>query len=148
MRLRFIGVSGSLGLQFGQIYRLSVEPWNNGILITAPVRCPYESDDAFWRNWVHPMVELRTVMEARGRDLREQHLPRRPTNLSRETNSEVHNNLVTSGPTSEREDRPDAGSVVDERGGLSTEAPGVLDHDASDRSRNDEESSRSGDASG
>lgn len=74
MRLRFIGLNGSMGLKFGQIYRLSVEPWNNGTMITAPVRCPYESDDAFWRNWAHPDEELRAVMEARGRELRKIHI--------------------------------------------------------------------------
>jgi hypothetical protein len=55
MRLRFIGRDGSLGLRHGQVYRLSVRPWReDGVYITFPVPCPYDTDEAFWRNWEIP----------------------------------------------------------------------------------------------
>jgi hypothetical protein len=77
MDLRFIGQSGSMGLKFGQIYRVSVKPYKHtGVMMTVPVHCPYDTQDGFWRNWAHPREELRTVMEARGRELRDIHIPR------------------------------------------------------------------------
>lgn len=75
MRLRFIGLNGSMGLKFGQIYRLTVHPWHNGVRVTSPVICPYDSDASFWRNWAHPNEDIRVVMEARGRELRRIHIP-------------------------------------------------------------------------
>lgn len=75
MRLRFIGQNGSMGLVFGKVYRLKIEPWNNGVQITAPRVCPYASDEAFWRNWAHPAEDIRGMMEARGAELRKIHIP-------------------------------------------------------------------------
>jgi hypothetical protein len=63
-----------MGLKFGQIYRLTVHPWKNGVRVTSPIVCPYESENSFWKNWAHPDEELRTVMEARGRELRAIHI--------------------------------------------------------------------------
>jgi hypothetical protein len=74
VRLRFIGQNGSMGLKFGQIYRLDLRNWKNGIRIVSPVVCPYDSDKAFWKNWAHPDEELRAVLEARGRELRKIHI--------------------------------------------------------------------------
>ena len=75
MRLRFIGLNGSMNLQFGTVYRVTVHPWKNGVRVTSPVICPYDSEKSFWRNWAHPDEDLRTIMEARGRELREIHIP-------------------------------------------------------------------------
>lgn len=74
MRLRFIGLNGSMGLHFGQIYRVTVHPWKNGVRITSPVVCPYDSDKGFWQNWAHPDEDLRTVMESKGKELRHIHI--------------------------------------------------------------------------
>lgn len=76
MQLRFIGQNGSMGLKFGQLYRLSVQPWQNGVRIIQPIACPYASEQAFWQNWAHPREDLRALMEARGRALRELHFVR------------------------------------------------------------------------
>lgn len=74
MRLRFIGTNGSLGLVFGRVYRLEIHPWNDGIRISAPVNCPYVSEEAFWLNWALPDVDVRDVFEKIGRNLREEHV--------------------------------------------------------------------------
>jgi hypothetical protein len=74
MRLRFIGTSGSMGLTFGRIYQLSIEPWQDGVRITAPIVCPYYSQEAFWRNWARPDEDIRSVMESRGQALRQNHI--------------------------------------------------------------------------
>ncbi len=71
MDLHFIGENGSMGFRFGQIYRLALQPNEKGITIVHPRRCPYASQEAFWRNWAHPREDLRTLMEARGQALRE-----------------------------------------------------------------------------
>lgn len=74
MELRFIGQNGSMRLTFGKIYRVSVESKDDGTtMMTRPVRCPYASDNAFAQNWVDPRVELRSLMESRGRELRASH---------------------------------------------------------------------------
>lgn len=54
MRLRFIGTDGSMGLRRGQVYRLAVQPFRDGVRIVSPIVCPYASDAAFWRNWEVP----------------------------------------------------------------------------------------------
>lgn len=75
MRLRFIGTNKSMGLTFGQIYRVAVRPWgDNGVQLLAPVLCPYESDEAFWTNWALPEVDLRDLFHKIGRNLREEHI--------------------------------------------------------------------------
>jgi hypothetical protein len=77
MDLRFIGQNGSMNLTFGKIYRVSVKPYkSNGVMMTVPVHCPYDTQEGFWRHWAHPCEELRTIMEARGKELREIHIPR------------------------------------------------------------------------
>lgn len=106
MRLRFIGQDGSMGLKFGQIYRLTIEPWNNGVRITAPIVCPYDTEDGFWRNWVHPDVELRTVMESRGANLREKHLPRHRSEMVPDDDHSEHIHMAPK----------DVGSIVDAPG--------------------------------
>lgn len=76
MRLRFIGTNGSMGLVFGRIYRVAVRPWgDDGVQLLSPSICPYESDEAFWKNWALPDVDLRDVFQKIGRDLREEHAP-------------------------------------------------------------------------
>jgi hypothetical protein len=54
MELRFVGTDGSMSLRHGLIYRLSVQPWRDGVRIVSPVVCPYESQAAFWRDWTTP----------------------------------------------------------------------------------------------
>ena len=75
MRLRFIGKNGSMGLTFGRIYRLKIEPWKNGVrAVSGGISCPYESDKAFWENWATPDTDIRDVMERNGRRLRDVHI--------------------------------------------------------------------------
>lgn len=115
MRLKFIGLNGSMGLQFGMVYRVTAHPWKNGVRITSPVICPYNTDKVFWQSWAHPDEDIRTIMESKGRELRAIHISRGEEERVRERadvltnengdNDEVHNDLVTSRSASEGADR-------------------------------------------
>lgn len=51
---RFIGEDGSLGYRKGKIYMLELRGRGMtelGVIIDAPVRCPYSSWEAFFENW-------------------------------------------------------------------------------------------------
>lgn len=77
MRLRYIGQNGSMGMNFGRIYRLKIEPWRDGVLVTSGgFRCPYASDELFWQNWAHPREDMQAIFEAKGKAMRELYFAR------------------------------------------------------------------------
>lgn len=57
MRLKFIGEDGSLGLQHGKVYNISLKTYGGYIIATiqtgwiSDTVCPYGSMKAFAKNW-------------------------------------------------------------------------------------------------
>lgn len=57
MRLKFIGEDGSLGLEHGKVYNVSLKTYGKFLLAIIDVgwfysvRCPYGSMKAFAKNW-------------------------------------------------------------------------------------------------
>lgn len=50
---RFIGKEDKLGYKTGKIYMLELQGRGafGGIMITAPIHCPYTSYETFFENW-------------------------------------------------------------------------------------------------
>lgn len=57
MKLRFIGQNGSMGLQHCRTYDVKLETFYGNLVVRiktglfSEVRCPYESLEAFAKNW-------------------------------------------------------------------------------------------------
>jgi hypothetical protein len=79
LTLRFNGHDGSLGLRNGKLYTIIFRKGHiaqifegHGVSYTHITDCPYDSLNAFFENWQHPMEgTLRETIEEQDKELRE-----------------------------------------------------------------------------